>query len=431
MADYDVGAVSLSVPPASAVIQSYRPAVLVHNFGVHDALAVGSLRIYSPAGLLIFTSELYSGVIGPGESEPAQAVDYWLPPALGKYMVIAYVSCINDQDPTNDNLAPCFVTVTAAPPPPPPPVQMHASQHEEGGGDEVIVDGLHGLLTDPQTARPHKASHQAAGADQLDVTGLPGILAQGQPIRDHHNDHENGGGDEMNVDDLHGELYNLQKPKVHANEAHDPNYATDAELDAHKISTAPHPSTTNLEYVDNKDSADGYAGLDSDAHLDPNTIPVHANKSDKVALNQANPSAVLISLTIPASSLGPNLLTIISIPAYGASDVGPGQSLDLALAIDGSDKASISLPLDPTALEYEYAIEARIFAINSTQLQAHIEIRAVDGNGAASFRSSAAANPVTIPSANSTITITGFLTGAGSLSSFHSYGAVARTLPPV
>lgn len=226
MHDYDVGAVSLSVPPASAVLQQYRPAVLVKNNGVHDALAVGSLRIYDSAtGLLTYTTEIYSGTIAPGETEPAQAVDYWTPPAIGHYQVIAYVTCINDQYEPNNSLPPVIINVTAAPPPPPPPVQAHAAQHEDGGLDEVNIDGLHGQTADAQIPLGHKASHQASGSDQLDVTGLPGILGQAQPIADHHTSHQYGGGDELHVDGLYGELYNLQKPKIHGNEKHDPNFA--------------------------------------------------------------------------------------------------------------------------------------------------------------------------------------------------------------
>ena len=225
MHDYDVGVTGLSVPPASAVIQPYRPAVLVRNNGVHDALAVGSLRIYSPAGLLIFTSALYSGVIAPGETQPAQAVNYWTPPALGRYMFIATVSCLHDQFEPNDNLPPTFIDVIPGEPSPPSPVPLHAAQHEEGGSDEVNIDGLHGRATDAQTPLAHRDSHQVAGSDQLNVTGLPGILADGQPIADHHETHENHGTDELNVEGLFGVLANLQKPKVHANEAHDPNYS--------------------------------------------------------------------------------------------------------------------------------------------------------------------------------------------------------------
>ena len=65
MADYDVGVTGLSVPPASAVVQQYRPAVSVRNNGVHSALATGYIRIYS-AGQLIETFEVFSGSIPPG-----------------------------------------------------------------------------------------------------------------------------------------------------------------------------------------------------------------------------------------------------------------------------------------------------------------------------------------------------------------------------
>jgi hypothetical protein len=225
MHDYDVGITGLSVPPPSAVIQSYRPAVLVKNNGVHDALAVGSLRIYSPAGLLIFTSAIYSGVIAPGETSPAQADEYWTPPALGRCTFIAFATCINDQYSPNNNLPPTFVDVIPGEPTPPTPVALHAAQHEEGGGDELNIDGLHGRATDAQTPIGHKASHQVSGSDVLDLTGMSGVLATPQPIADHHATHEDGGGDELVVDDLHGVLYNLQKPQVHANEAHDPNFA--------------------------------------------------------------------------------------------------------------------------------------------------------------------------------------------------------------
>jgi hypothetical protein len=266
MHDYDVEAVSLQTPPSSAVIQSYRPAVLVRNNGVHDALAVGSLRIYSPAGLLIFTTALYSGVIAPDETKPAQAVDYWTPPALGRYMVIATVTCINDQYEPNNNLAPVSVDIIAGEPEPPTPVQMHAAQHEEGGGDELNIDGLHGRAVDAQTPAAHKTSHQAAGSDALNVTGLAGILSERQPIAEHHEEHENHGTDELNVDNLHGELWNRQKPLTHANEAHDPNFATTEALSNHLNDTHDvHPDTDNIEYVERKGEPEGYAGLDADA----------------------------------------------------------------------------------------------------------------------------------------------------------------------
>ena len=302
MPDYDVGVVALSSPPPSAAITAYRPAVSVRNNGIHDALAVGSLRIYS-AGLVIFTTELYSATISPGNTDDALAVDYWTPLAVGRYMVLADVTCTNDQLETNNHLPPTWITVGPQPPPPAPEVPLHAAQHEDGGPDEVIIDGLHGRTADPQTALAHKTSHQAAGADALDLTGLHGVLADGQPIADHHATHEDGGTDQLNVDGLHGQLFNVQKPDVHDNSAHDPNYsvnkhgsadhtvqyATDADLDTHKLKTqvhgcdpyhvlsdfhttvddAPHDDATNLEKTANKDQANGYPSLDQYVHVPP------------------------------------------------------------------------------------------------------------------------------------------------------------------
>jgi hypothetical protein len=304
MHDFDVGAISLSVPPASAVIQSYRPAVLVRNNGVHDALASGSLRIYSPAGLLIFTTEVYSGTIAPGETAPAQAVAYWTPPALGRYMFIAYVSCINDQYENNNSLAPCFVDVIPGEPLPPSAVPLHAAQHEEGGQDELNIDGLHGRATDSQTPLAHKTSHQVAGSDTLDLTGMLGVLGTPQPIADHHETHENSGGDELNVEGLYGVLENLQKPKVHANEAHDPNYATSLELSNHLAdTTAVHTVATNLEQKANKTEANGYPSLNANALIPVEQLGTGAAasgtflKGDNTWGNPAIPAGLLATET--------------------------------------------------------------------------------------------------------------------------------------
>jgi hypothetical protein len=232
MHDFDVGALSLSVPPASAVIQSYRPAVLVRNNGVHDALASGSLRIYGPAGLLIFTTEIYSATLAPGETGPAQAITYWTPPGLGRYMFIAYVTCINDQFEPNNNLAPCFVDVIPGEPTPPTPVAVHAAQHEEGGGDELNIDGLPGLSATAQTPRPHVASHQSGGTDQLNVGGLAGELTQDQPT------------------------------KIHSNTKHDPPMATASALSSHQAAVTVHSAATNLAKLDSN-------GLIPSAELSP------------------------------------------------------------------------------------------------------------------------------------------------------------------
>ena len=223
MADFDVEVRGLTTPPPDAVTTTYRPAVSVRNNGIHNALAQGILRIYRD-DRLVFSTELYSDTIAPGKTSQAQAVDYWTP-TEGKYLITADVTCDSDQVESNNHLAPTRVTVKKGEAPQPTPVPLHAAQHEDGALDELIVDGLHGKLSDAQDPTSHKASHQAGGSDELSVDGLPGILRDGQPIADHHQTHENDGTDELNVDDLHGVLYNKQKPQTHGNEAHDPNFA--------------------------------------------------------------------------------------------------------------------------------------------------------------------------------------------------------------
>jgi len=254
MADYDVGVTGLSVPPASAVVQQYRPAVSVRNNGVHSALATGYIRIYS-AGQLIETFEVFSGSIPPGESRDAQTVEYWTPPATGRYLFNGYVTCDKDQVEPNNNLPPTYINVTAAPPPPTPPVTIHAAQHEEGGADEVNIDGLQGKTADLQDPTTHgndahaatyivaadaeatvsrhdldPAAHAAnVGLERTSHRGTAGgyaplgsdakvPLANLPPISSgpHATTHENGGTDEISVAGLSGKLADAQDPTAHA-----------------------------------------------------------------------------------------------------------------------------------------------------------------------------------------------------------------------
>jgi hypothetical protein len=264
MADYDVGVQGLSSPPPSSVLTPYRPAVSVQNNGIHDALASGTLRIYA-ADRLIFTTELYSATIPAGETRDALGTDYWTPPAEGKYLVIADVTCPLDQVESNNHLSPTAIAVSGGPPPPPTTVAPHGSQHEDGGADEVNIDGLHGRLADAQPALAHKASHMVGGSDAISVEGLPGQLLEAQGIRDHAQTHEALGTDRLNVDGLHGQLYNVQKPDVHDNSAHDPNYTTVTQFNNHLTDeTDVHDVATNLEQTTNKDQPFGYPGLNED-----------------------------------------------------------------------------------------------------------------------------------------------------------------------
>lgn len=309
MADYDVGVVGLSVPAQSAPVTTYRPAVRVRNNGIHPANVTGTCRQYrrEPPGDLLATWPLSLLNLAAGSEGDALAEGYWTPTAADighEFLFIADVTTEHDQVESNNHLAPVTVLVTAGVPPPPPPIAAHATQHEKGGADQVNVDDLSGHLADPQTPAGHKTTHQAAGSDVIDVTGLVGILATPQPIADHHETHEDHGGDELNVDDLSGVLKNLQKPKVHGNEAHEPNYsakthgnadhdpqmATNADLDTHKAKTEthgtapfdilstyhtdpvagdaqPHQAATNLEHTANKGEAGGYPELDEYSHV--------------------------------------------------------------------------------------------------------------------------------------------------------------------
>lgn len=213
--DYDLGVTGLSTPPKAAVLTQYRPAVSVRNNGLHNAVGAGYIRIYS-AGLLVFESEVYSGTLVPGASGTADAVDYWTPSSPGTYIVQGYVTTPLDQVEPNNNLAPTTIIVSDITPPPPAPVPLHAAQHEEGGGDPINVDGLPGILADPQRSFPHYSQHQAGGTDPLNVGSLQGILAQDQPAQ------------------------------AHSNARHSPEMATTAALDSHQTGSAVHTAATNL-----------------------------------------------------------------------------------------------------------------------------------------------------------------------------------------
>ena len=233
MADYDVGVVSLTTPAPSAPLAQCRPVVSVRNNGLHDAVASGYIRVYS-AGLLVFESEAYSDTIGPGETRPASAVDYWTPETEGTYMVQGYFSTPLDQVEPNNNLFPSTIIISGVVPPPPTPVPLHASQHESGGDDEMSIEDLPGRAGDAQMPINHASFHQNAGIDRIDVTGLPGVLGAAQNPKPHAATHKVGGSDLLDVLAL--------------------------------------PNATALELVARKGAANGYAGLDSGALVPDNQL---------------------------------------------------------------------------------------------------------------------------------------------------------------
>jgi hypothetical protein len=92
----------------------------------------------------------------------------------------------------------------------------HAASHQDGGGDEINVQGLSGILADPQTPAAHKTSHETGGGDVMSVAGLSGTLADPQTPSAHASSHQNGGGDEISVEGLSGALADPQTPTGHA-----------------------------------------------------------------------------------------------------------------------------------------------------------------------------------------------------------------------
>jgi hypothetical protein len=335
MADYDVGAVGLSSPPGSAVLASYRPGILVRNNGIHPALAFGTVRIYK-AGLLVFSSEVYSGTIQPGETKPAQAVEYWTPAVVGTYNVQGYVSCNLDQVEPNNNLAPVNIVVGTTPPPPPPIVTPHASQHEEGADDELNVDGLPGKLAERQDPYSHASDHEQGGTDTINVSGLPGLLAD------------------------------AQKPNEHGNEAHLPAFATPAQVadsvGAHNSLPGPHADATNLEKIANRGSANGYCDLNAEAQVPAERISTHnldagAHPNSLLSCRHlqhgfayntpCNTPLLLCSRTLPGLTGDPPAGTPASYSIDGGlliSSTDTAATLLIALAINRSVFCSLTLP---------------------------------------------------------------------------------------
>jgi len=114
----------------------------------------------------------------------------------------------------------------------------HATTHQDGGSDEISVQGLSGLLADPQTPLAHKTSHQKSGSDEISVLNLSGLLADDQHVLDsevtdlilisdktdfvnynevidlgplaHKTTHQDGGTDEISVTGLSGLLVDDQ-----------------------------------------------------------------------------------------------------------------------------------------------------------------------------------------------------------------------------
>lgn len=215
MADYDIAALGLATPANPSPLDTYTPAIAVQNNGIHEAIVSGYVRAYK-AGVQVYFSQVHSGTIAAGASGLATADDSWTPDTEDDYIFTGYVTTPLDQVEPNNNLAPVKVTISGTPPPPPPIVPAHRTQHQAGGSDEIQVDGLPGVLSDPQTPEDHAAAHQVGGADQISIDGLSGKAAA------------------------------AQEPDLHGNEAHQPAMATSSELNTHATGTLRHAEAINL-----------------------------------------------------------------------------------------------------------------------------------------------------------------------------------------
>lgn len=381
MADYDVGVVSLTTPAPSAPLAQTRPVVSVRNNGIHDAVASGYIRIYS-AGLLVYESEAYSDTIGPGETRPASAVDYWTPAAEGTYMVQGYFSTPLDQVEPNNNLWPTIVVISGAEPPAPTPVPLHASQHESGGEDEMSIEDLPGRAGDAQMPINHASFHENAGIDRIDVTGLPGVLGSAQTPKAHAASHKIGGGDILDALTL--------------------------------------PNATDFELVARKGASNGYASLDSyiavpitqlalgsvleEADEDPETRglrqdrllgpvnPVHHAARHKLggfdplltALNETgatvsvafdDPETTIASFTVPAGWMNSTLGVVLNLGARLITAVGAGALLRLKVKQGAATLVQHDVDVNKNSIA-PVSVHAYIAAIDISALKAFLEFMA-------------------------------------------------------
>ena len=381
MADYDVGVVSLATPAPSAPLAQCRPVVSVRNNGIHDAVASGYVRIYS-AGLLVYESEAYSDTIGPGETRPASAVDYWTPEAEGPYMVQGYFTTPLDQVEPNNNLWPTLIVISGAEPPPPTPVPLHASQHESGGADEMSLEDLPGRTADGQMPINHASFHENNGIDRIDVTDLPGVLGAAQNPKAHAASHKTGGSDLLSVLGL--------------------------------------PDVTDLELVARKGASNGYAALDTDAAVpiaqlslgtiepeadeDPDahglrldrflgpTNPVPHASTHKtggrdelgISLNETGAfvnvpfdaaETTIATITIPTTWMNSTLGVVLNLGARLTTAVGAGAVLRLKVKQGAATLVQHDVDVNKNSVA-PVSIHAYVAAIDTVNLKAFLEFMA-------------------------------------------------------
>jgi len=210
----DIRAKAYISPLAEMPFASVPLTVRIANVADETGLIKGLFRVYNDStGMLIFSSLIAPVSVAAGATVDVSALTNFDPPAPADdtYFVLFDGIAGNDlvPDGIDINLGSFYFDIKPAPLGPIP--AGHAVTHEDTGIDEVDVNGLAGLLADPQTPILHHLDHETGGSDEVNVTDLAGLLADAQTPILHHLEHESGGSDEVD----HAALINLTTGDPH------------------------------------------------------------------------------------------------------------------------------------------------------------------------------------------------------------------------
>lgn len=189
----DIRAVAYSAPLSEVDFAPVTLTVQLVNVADETGLVSGTFRIYNGStGLLIHTSDIVPVSMPAGAAVEASALTNWDPPgpAVDTYFVVFDGHAFNVLVPAGINFALGAFYFDVKPVGMGPAPAAHHATHEVGGSDEMLLTGMSGLLTTPQTPAAHAASHELGGSDPIDLTSLPGLLADEQtPLAHFHDKH--------------------------------------------------------------------------------------------------------------------------------------------------------------------------------------------------------------------------------------------------
>jgi hypothetical protein len=172
----DVRVLAYVVPLAEQVLDDITPVIQVRNYADEDAVITGLIRIYRKStDTLEYSSQLATTILAHGTQANIAALSAWSPgaPADHDYFVLAEILATSflPGPPIRATLG--SFTFDIKPGPMGPAPAAHHTTHENGGMDPVNVDGMPGVLAEPQTPVNHAATHEDGGADPLNVEDLP------------------------------------------------------------------------------------------------------------------------------------------------------------------------------------------------------------------------------------------------------------------